>query len=82
MAVWIELFSVVAALSKSIKELQKVSVYAFPLSVHYLASDQFVTQFHELLIDDNIDPQQSYTCFESQIVDKVVQTVMSLYPFC
>ena len=65
-------------ISKMIEELVKESQFAIPLTVHYWASDRFVSQFHSLMIDDNVDPQQSYTCFESQIVDKAVQMVVSL----
>lgn len=68
----------IGTISKVIKELVKESRFAIPLTVQYWISDLYVSQFRELMIDDNVDPQQSYTCFESQIVDKAVQMVMSL----
>lgn len=73
------LVSGVGKISKTIKELVEESKFAIPLTVQYWASDRFESQFHGLMIDDNVDPQQSYKCFQSQIVDNAVQRVMSLY---
>lgn len=63
-------------LSKQVQKLYGESLYSYPYIIHYWCQEQNSTEFNQLLIDDNVDPQFNYSTFDSQIKDKAIQMVM------
>ena len=69
-------FDWLGKLAQLINSLYEESLYSYPLIIHYWCGEKNVDDFNKLMIDDNIDPQLSYSTFDSQIKDKAIKMVI------
>lgn len=60
-------------LKDTVRELQEESKNAYPLQVLYWNESTNGDQFNQLMIDDSVNPKNSFPVFESAIMEKALQ---------
>lgn len=60
-------------LRETVEELQKESMIAYPLQVLYWDEQTNGEHFSQLMIDDAVNPKDSFPVFESSIMEKALQ---------
>lgn len=60
-------------LRDTVQELLEESKNAYPLQVLYWNESTHSDQFNKLMIDDAVNPKNSFPVFESSIMEKALQ---------